>query len=141
MAGMLKIPAIFSIFLVWCIISFNNCESKTYTQGEILYQNFCVNCHMEDGTGLEGVIPPLADADWIKNNQDIFPCIIRTGMEGAVIVNGKIYNQPMTGIKRLSPFEIANIINYVNSAWGNDYGYAKFEEVKATLEGCPYEYN
>lgn len=148
-ASTFKVPIIFSnklglvsffMLILFASIFLTNCESKTYHQGEILYQNFCANCHMEDGSGLKNIIPPLASADYVKNNQELLPCIIRNGQEGEITVNGIKYNSPMAGTNRLSPFEIANIINYINTAWGNDFGYAKFEEIKEILEECPYEY-
>jgi hypothetical protein len=43
----------------------------------------------------------------------------------------------MVGIPQLSDFEITNVINYINSAWGNDYGYTKITEVQEALETCP----
>lgn len=113
-----------------------SCERKPYRQGEILYQNFCANCHMDDGSGLAGNIPPLAGADFVRQNQDQMACIIRYGLEGGVVVNGIAYQNPMAGIPQLSEFEIANIINYINQAWGNDYGYLPLKNVRESLEGC-----
>lgn len=113
-----------------------HCSENPYRQGKILYQNFCANCHMEDGSGLQGLIPPLAGADWIGENQEELPCAIRYGMKGEMIVNGKTYNEYMPGVQRLTDFEITNVINYINHAWGNDYGYMKYEAVKTALEGC-----
>lgn len=113
-----------------------SCERKPYRQGEILYQNFCANCHMDDGSGLAGNIPPLAGADFVRQNQDQLACIIRHGLEGGVVVNGIAYQNPMAGIPQLSEFEIANIINYINQAWGNDYGYLPLKNVRESLEGC-----
>lgn len=113
-----------------------SCERKPYRQGEILYQNFCANCHMDDGSGLAGNIPPLAGADFVRQNQDQLACIIRYGLEGGVVVNGIAYQNPMAGIPQLSEFEIANIINYINQAWGNDYGYLPLKDIRESLEGC-----
>ena len=93
---------------------------------------------MEDGTGLPGVIPPLKGADYLKTDPLRAACIIRYGMEGAVVVNDTTYNQPMPGIPedKISAFEITNIINYINQAWGNDYGYVNYVDVKKQLEAC-----
>ncbi|MCB9040325.1 MAG: cytochrome c [Lewinellaceae bacterium] len=118
-----------------------NCERKPHRQGEILYQNFCANCHMDDGSGLAGNIPPLAQSDYVAQNQGRLACIIRYGMEGEVVVNGKMYLNPMAGIPQLSEFEIANIINFINQAWGNDYGYLPLKAVREGLEGCENEGN
>ena len=128
-------------FLLSCMVIQNGCQQETFVQGEILYKNFCENCHMTDGKGLKGVIPPLANADFVKNHQDQLPCIIRKGMQGKVVVNGKTYDSVMNGEPKLSMFEIANIINYINQAWGNDYGYMKFDEVKRELKKCTEAYD
>ena len=112
------------------------CESKPHRQGEILYLNFCANCHMDDGSGLAGNIPPLAQSDYVAQNQEQLACIIRYGMEGPIVVNGKTYQNPMAGIPELSEFEIANVINYINQAWGNDYGFIKVEDLRRQLDDC-----
>jgi mono/diheme cytochrome c family protein len=91
---------------------------------------------MEDGSGLQGVIPPLAKSDYLEPNRDRLACIIRYGIEEPMVVNGVKYNQPMAGIDRLSDFEIANIINYVNNAWGNENPYMSIEEVRKSLNVC-----
>ena len=91
---------------------------------------------MEDGTGLQGIIPPLAGSDYLAANQGLLPCLIRNGYKGEMIVNGRIYNTEMQGIKELTEFEITNVINYVNTAWGNDIEIVKHLDVRAALEAC-----
>ncbi|TXB62702.1 c-type cytochrome [Phaeodactylibacter luteus] len=113
-----------------------SCRDDPYKQGRILYQNFCASCHMDDGSGLAGNIPPLAGADYVAQHQEALACIIRYGMEGEVVVNGTTYNNPMEGIGALSDFEITNVINYINHSWGNDYGYMTYGEVKKALANC-----
>ncbi len=130
---------IFVISLMLVMLT-SNCDENPYKQGKIMYNYFCANCHMEDGTGLEGNIPPLAQADYVKENQDKLACIIRYGQNEEIVVNGVTYNNPMAGIEELSDFEITNIINYINHSWGNDYGYMKYEDVKSSLEDCKPEY-
>lgn len=113
-----------------------SCEVKTYEHGEILYNNFCANCHMEDGSGLEGVIPPLAGADFLGKYSDQIPCIISKGIKGPMTVNGREYNTEMMGIPQLTEFEITNVINYINTAWGNDFEIVKHLEVREALKKC-----
>ena len=116
-----------------------SCGNNSFSQGEILYSNFCSNCHMPDGSGLEGNIPPLAGADNIKKSPAKVACAIRYGISDSIVVNGKVYQQPMAAIPKLSDFEIANIINYINHSWGNDFGYVQIGEVRAALKKCANE--
>lgn len=94
---------------------------------------------MDDGSGLEGLIPPLAQADYYKENVLKSACLIRYGMEGPVEINGRTYNQPMPGTDKLTEFEIANILNYINEAWYDDLPYVKLEDVRAMLKSCKPE--
>lgn len=117
---------------------FSTCSEEPFRQGRNLYTQHCANCHMEDGSGLGELIPPLAQADWLRDHPLETACIIQHGMEGEVVVNGVTYSNPMPGVESLSDFQIANIINYINQAWGNDYGYVKLADIRETLEGCAH---
>ena len=91
---------------------------------------------MEDGSGLEGLIPPLAGADYLREQRALIPCIIRYGQQGEIVVNDRTYQQEMPAVPQLSDFEITNVINYINHAWGNDYGFVPDNDVEAALEEC-----
>jgi len=121
---------------ILCLTIIISCQQNPYKEGERLYDAYCGNCHMPDGKGLKSLCPPLAQSDYLAQNQTLIPCIITQGIEGSIIVNGKEYNQPMEGIKGLTAVQITNIINYINHAWGNDAGYTKIQEVEAALQKC-----
>ena len=112
------------------------CEYQPYSQGKVLYDFHCANCHMQDGSGLRGLIPPLANADYLKNYQEDLACIMRYGLKGEILVNGKKYDTEMAGIPTLNDVQINNIINYINHAWGNDLGVSNVQKVKTSLESC-----
>lgn len=124
------------IFLLIASFALIDCNQKPYAHGKIMYENFCVNCHMEDGTGLVGNIPPLAGADYLKDHADKLACIIRYGISEEIIVNDKSYTTPMAGVPQLTDVEIANIINYINHEWGNNNGYTTIQSVQKQLENC-----
>lgn len=90
---------------------------------------------MEDGKGLAKLIPPLANADYLKTNQDRIPCIIRNGQSGEIVVNGVVYNQEMPG-EKYTEIQINNMINYINTAWENNIPTVSITETKKRLEGC-----
>lgn len=133
----IKLTVVLAAFILF--LCTHSCKEETFYQGHSIYDSICANCHMEDGTGLKGIIPPLVNSDYLKNNQLEVGCIIRHGMEGDVVVNGKIYNQPMAGIPYVTDTEIANIINYINNAWGNDYGMVDFKNLRIRLKECAAE--
>ena len=101
-----------------------------------MYGNFCASCHMEDGSGLLGEIPPLAGADYLGTHQDQLACLIRYGIAEEITVNGKRYNQPMEGVPQLTDVEIANIINFVNTSWGNELPVVTIGEIREQLKSC-----
>lgn len=93
---------------------------------------------MENGEGLKGLIPPLVKADYLAAHRNDIPCVIHNGMKGRVVVNGIEYGQQeMLPIKKLSDFEITNIMNYVSTSWGNAEKLWTLEEVRAGLKNCP----
>ena len=124
------------LFSLAAVVAFASCGKKGYRQGEALYRQYCANCHMEDGTGLQGIIPPLAGSDYLRKNPTATACIIRYGLDAPVTVNGRTYDQPMAGIPKLNEFDIANIINYIHHSWGNDLGYFPLEKVRSALDTC-----
>ncbi len=128
------------LLLLWIPVSailLVQCQTQPYKQGQWLYNEYCSNCHMENGQGLAGLIPPLAQADYLAEYNLQTACTIRYGLADTIQVNGKTYAQPMAGIERLNAVEITNIINYINQAWGNELGYVSLESVESQLEKCP----
>lgn len=89
---------------------------------------------MEDGTGLAELYPPLNGSDFLMDDKTRLPYIMRYGIEGPLMVNGILYDIPMSGIPELSAVEISNITNYILSAWTNKLGTMSFEEVMLSLE-------
>lgn len=122
-------------FLLFLLVFFS-CKSETYHQGRILYENFCQNCHMQDGTGLKSVIPSLKNSEYLLNNQDKLVCLIRHGLKDTIITNNKTFVQSMPGSLKLTQGDITNIINYINNAWGNNYGIIRYEDVLKQFESC-----
>jgi hypothetical protein len=91
---------------------------------------------MDSGEGLGALIPPLAGADYLAKNRDLLPCIIRYGLKDTIVVNGKIYSENMAGVADLSDIQITNLLNFINSSWGNQNPTYNYAEVKQLLENC-----
>lgn len=93
--------------------------TKSITNGKKVYVNNCMNCHMEDGKGLEGAFPPIAKSDYLKRTPKDLIALIIKGQSGEVKVNGVVYNGMMPAQDYLLDEEIADVLNYINNSWGN----------------------
>jgi mono/diheme cytochrome c family protein len=109
------------------------CGKTENVQGHSLYDQHCASCHFEEGTGLRKLMPPLAGSDFLRDQQREVVRSIRYGLAGPIQVNGVTYNEVMPGNKELSEFQIVNIVNYINQAWGNDYGRITVEQTRKWL--------
>ena len=107
---------IFFLFLSFVTFAQNNVEDS-YKRGQMLYDDFCVRCHLPDGTGEAGLIPPLAGADFLQDIQATVHSI-KYGLHGPITVNDVKYNSSMAPMG-LENDEIADITNYILNSWGN----------------------
>ncbi len=71
-----------------------------------------------NGEGVANAFPPLAKADFLNADVERAIGIVVHGKNGEVTVNGKTYNSTMPA-QTLSNEEIANVLTYVYSSWGN----------------------
>ena len=108
--------SIFFLILSFAAFSQSN-EEDSYKRGQMLYDDFCVRCHLPDGTGEAGLIPPLASADFLQDIQATVHSI-KYGLNGPITVNGVRYNNTMAPMG-LENDEIADITNYILNSWGN----------------------
>jgi mono/diheme cytochrome c family protein len=106
----------FFLFLSSVTFAQNN-FGDSYMHGQMLYDDFCVRCHLPDGTGEADLIPPLASADFLQNIQATVHSI-KYGLHGPITVNGVKYNGSMAPMG-LENDEIADITNYILNSWGN----------------------
>ena len=113
--------------------------SKSEDQTAVLYAAKCSNCHMPDGKGLRGLIPPLAGADYLEKFEHQLPCIIKHGLQGDVMVNGTNYNQVMPANEELSEVDIANLVNYIRNEWGNDHPRIPLKQIQEDLKACSHD--
>ncbi|MHA7130242.1 c-type cytochrome [Algoriphagus namhaensis] len=110
---------------------------KYAVQGKVLYENYCGNCHQNDGKGLGKLIPPLRDSDYFKASIHRSVWIMRHGQKGEILVNGEIYNQAMPANPNLKPLEIAQISTYLYNIWGMNEGIISSSDVEKYLKEKP----
>ena len=95
--------------------------SNSIERGKLLYEDFCVRCHMPDGKGQKDIIPPIAKSDFLfKHMEESIKALKFGGIDGEIIVNGVKYNSRMEKMG-LYDDEIADIMNFTLNSWGNKY--------------------
>jgi len=131
--------AILLMLTLFFIVSCQSDESlefkRYYSIGAEVYQARCQNCHGANGQGLSALIPPLTDSVYLKNNKTSLPCYIRSGLKGAIIVNGKTFDDAMPAAD-LSSMQIAQVLTYVGNSFGNKIGTINQDQVEADLKNC-----
>lgn len=88
-------------------------------KGKEVYAKTCIACHQANGQGVPNAFPPLAKSDYL--NKDVNRAIktVLNGLSGPITVNGKKFNAMMTP-QALSDEQVADVLTYVYSSWGNN---------------------
>jgi mono/diheme cytochrome c family protein len=100
--------------------------------GKAIYMARCAMCHQANGQGAPGVYPPLAGAEIPNGPAAKHILIVLNGMSGPIKVKGKPYNAVMPPHKALlKDDEIAAVVTYERTSWGNKGGPVTAAQVKA----------
>lgn len=87
--------------------------------GKQLFGAKCAACHQASGLGVAGVFPPLAGAEWVQGAEKVLISILLHGIQGEIEVKGNKYNGAMPAFGTLTDAEIAGVLSYIRSDWGN----------------------
>ena len=88
--------------------------------GKMIYMQFCLACHMENGQGVPGLYPPLVQTDYILGEKKRLIQTVLHGMEGPIEVNGIQYNNVMAKLDYLRDQQIADVLTYIRANFGNN---------------------
>ncbi len=114
------------LLLLISLLSCNDSSSKqnpelkkSIERGAIVYEDFCMQCHLPDGKGVPKAFPPLDNSDFLMNKRKESIKAIKYGMSGKITVNGQTYNTAMAPLG-LTDREVADVMNYINNSWSNN---------------------
>jgi mono/diheme cytochrome c family protein len=104
--------------------------------GKTIFVTYCAGCHQATGVG-GGPFPPLAgNSDVSGANTAGLIGTLLNGRSGPMQVNGQTYGGVMPAWKgTLSNAEIAAVLTYIRSAWGNNG--AIVTEAQVAAAGAP----
>jgi mono/diheme cytochrome c family protein len=106
-------------------------------QGKKSYEQVCGLCHGVDGLGKPGQAPALAGSEWvIAKGHNRLAHIPLAGLSGTLSVGGKDWNLAMAPMgAALSDADLAGVLTYIRSSWGNQAGEVTADDVKAVRAG------
>ena len=105
-------------------------KSDNNIPGQSIYNTFCVSCHQSDGKGDSARFPPLAGADWVTGDKERLIDLLINGLQGEIEVNGLIYDGVMPHHKFLKDEQIADVLTYIRTNFGNQASEITTDEVK-----------
>lgn len=101
--------------------------------GKRLFTANCVACHQSTGLGVAGQFPPLVGSEWVLgadgHGDNHVVAILLRGLQGPVQVKGTTYNGAMPPWTQLTDDQIAAILTYIRSEWGNSAGPITADQV------------
>ena len=110
----------FTIVLIVALVSqsFNQTSPQTsIKKGQVVYETYCISCHMEDGNGVPSAFPSLVKTGNLTDKNRLVKIALQ-GMRGPIMVKGEKYDAEMASIA-ISDQEVADVINYIRNTWGN----------------------
>jgi cbb3-type cytochrome c oxidase subunit III len=100
--------------------------------GAQIFATKCATCHQARGQGTNSIPPLAGNPDVAASDPKKMVTTIVNGRSGSLTVNGKTYNGRMpTWSGQLSNADIAAVVTYVRSAWGNDASGVTEQQVAA----------
>jgi nitrite reductase (NO-forming) len=87
--------------------------------GKAIFGTTCFACHQSEGQGIPHAFPPLAKSDYLNANTSRAIHAVMKGLSGEISVNGQKINSVMPS-QNLTDEEIADVLTYVYSSWGNN---------------------
>ncbi|MGE5517474.1 MAG: c-type cytochrome [Bacteroidota bacterium] len=101
-------------------------------RGAVTYAEYCQGCHRADGNGAPAIFPALA------GNSSVLPedsaSLIRVVLAGGrmpVTADGPYRAFAMPGFTRLSDGEVADVLTFIRSSWGNNAPAVNAKDVAA----------
>lgn len=105
--------------------------------GKHIYNSSCAKCHLINGKGLEGSIPPLANSDYLNADVKRAIGIVINGKSDSIKVNGVWYKSLMNK-QTLNNDEISYVLSYIYNNWDNskkDVSAKLVQQVRDSLNG------
>lgn len=97
--------------------------------GKMVYDSYCLPCHMSNGKGAPSMNPPLIGTDWVLGDKERLIKVVLQGLSEPVEIKGEIYQNVMASHSFLSDQQIADVLTFVRQSFGNNASKISASEV------------
>lgn len=108
----------------------DNLQKEVKDQIAFAYESYCGTCHQANGKGDSSRFPPLSNSEWVTGDKERLIDVTLNGLEGEIVVNGAKYTGAMPAHAFLTDEQIADILTYIRSHFGNQADAVLPEEVR-----------
>ena len=98
--------------------------------GQVIFEQNCLTCHQANGSGVPNLNPPLRGTEWVVGDKTRLINVLLKGLQGQEI-DGEMYDNAMPAHDFLDDAQIADVLTYIRSNFGNKADAVKAEEVRA----------
>ena len=133
----LLIPSLLFLALISCGGNKKPAEETKIDPGQEVYLKYCMACHQASGSGVQGMYPTLQKTDWVYGDKSRLIGLLLNGQEGEITVNGQVFKGVMPPHQYLTDEQIASVLTYLRSNFGNDADAVLPEEVARLRQQQP----
>ncbi|HYK44310.1 MAG TPA: cytochrome c [Parafilimonas sp.] len=106
-------------------------------RGNELYKKYCLTCHQANGTGVPRMNPPLIKTTYVTGDKKKLIKWVLQGSVQNIPIDGRTYSNNMPAQAYLTDQEIADVLTYVRSSFGNKATPVTAAEVKTVRASIP----
>jgi mono/diheme cytochrome c family protein len=125
---------IISLTLLTASIFFLAAQQPAQTskqRGSALYKQYCLTCHQADGSGVPRMNPPLIKTSYVSGDKKKLIKWVLQGSVEKVPIDGQTYSNNMPPQSYLTDQQVADILTYIRSSFGNKATAITVADVKA----------
>jgi mono/diheme cytochrome c family protein len=102
---------------------------STKSPGQLVYEQHCLTCHQVNGSGVPNQNPPLRGTDWVRGDKNRLINVLLKGLRDQEI-DGEPYDNVMPAHSFLTDQQLADVLTYIRSSFGNKASAITVDEVK-----------
>jgi glucose/arabinose dehydrogenase/mono/diheme cytochrome c family protein len=100
-----------------------------FIAGKTLYMQNCATCHQADGGGVGELNPPLSKTSYVLGDKNRLINVVLKGLSQQS-VDGEKYSNAMPPLNYLTDKQIADVLTFIRSSFGNKASGVTEQEVK-----------